>query len=263
MFIYSSRIRVCDDSPSSSSTAILLLALVIWSVMGVTSACAAITTFDNGYEGWNFSAYSDIAPTGGNPGANATFTAVDTFGVNVYNETNPAYVGNYAASTGPIILSIDVNVTSIAYLGNEVSRNLVVDLRDYTTPNAGGYPYTSVYYVLGTISAATPGWQHFSVTIDNPNSLTLPAGWGGYGDEDANANPQLPPGRTFASVLEHVDGLYFTTFQPGYVYGYTDFQMAFDNLSVTGVVPEPSTWALLSLWAVGTSTLALCRRRTA
>ena len=255
------KLHPVSAAPSTTFTAATLLSVGLWAT-APTAAWAATTTFDNGYEGWNFSAYTDIAPDGGNPGANATFTAVETFGASVYSQTNPAFVGNYTASGGPITLSLDVNVSSITYLGNEVPRRLVLDLRDLTTPNPGGYPYTSVYYVLGTISAGNPGWQHFSVTIDDPNSLTLPAGWGGYGDEDADANPQLPPDRTFNSVLQHVDALYFTTFQPGYVYGYTDFQMAFDNLSVTGVVPEPSTYAMLAVGGGLIGFIGRRRRRT-
>jgi len=36
----------------------------------------------------------------------------------------------------------------------------------------------------------------------------------------------------------------FTTLQPGYVYGYTNFDIAIDNVRITAV-PEPSTYGML------------------
>ena len=253
--IHPSRTAFCTPAAAS------LLGVSLWTLsLGTTQA--ATTTFDNGYEDWNFGGYTEIALTGGNPGANALFTAVDAFGADVYNNTNSAFVGNYTTLGGPVILSIDVNVSSITVQGTEVPRNLVVDLRDMSTPTSNGFPYTSVYYVLGTISAADPGWHHFSVTIADPNSTTLPAGWGGFGAEDQYGDPLLPADRTFASVLQHVDDLHFTTFQPGYFYGFTNFDMAYDNLSMTASVPEPSTYALIVV-GVGLLGLTALRRQSA
>jgi hypothetical protein len=36
----------------------------------------------------------------------------------------------------------------------------------------------------------------------------------------------------------------FTTYVPGYMYGFTDFDVAVDNISVSAV-PEPSTYAMM------------------
>ena len=81
------------------------------------------------------------------------------------------------------------------------------------------------------------------MTIGDTNATSLPAGWGGYGGPDAHG-PTLPAGRTFASVLASVDEVVFTTLQPGYVYGYTNFDIAIDNVRIAAV-PEPSTWGML------------------
>jgi hypothetical protein len=88
-------------------------------------------------------------------------------------------------------------------------------------------------------------WEHFSVTIADTSAMALPAGWGGYGAEDPNTfEPMLPPGRTFTSVLAGVDELAFSTLAPGYFYGFTDFDVSLDNLTISRV-PEPAAGLLL------------------
>lgn len=203
------------------------------------------TTFDNGLEGWSISGRTSIAANGGNPGANLHGVLLDVFGADVRNNTNQAFLGDLTRY-GAFELSIDVKINSINMFGTEVPREFVVELRDSTNNN--GYPYTSVWYSLGVISAAnTNGWTTFSVTIDDPNALALPAGWGGYGDEDPNTfEPILPADRTFASVLQSVDELSFTTFVPGYFFGFTNFDMQVDNISIRAV-PGPSAAALLAI----------------
>jgi hypothetical protein len=118
----------------------------------------------------------------------------------------------------------------------------VVELRDYDNKPAD-LPYTSVFYNLGSIDA-TKGWQHLSVTIGDTKSTLLPSGWGGYGGPDGSG-PTLPAGRTFASVLASVDEIVFTTLQPGYAYGFANFDVAIDNVSVSAV-PEPSTYGMMA-----------------
>ena len=63
----------------------------------------------------------------------------------------------------------------------------------------------------------------------------LPAGWDGYGAEDSTGMPYLPSDRTFASVLAGVDEVAFTTYVPGMVFGYTYFDVAVDNISISAV----------------------------
>jgi hypothetical protein len=125
---------------------------------------------------------------------------------------------------------MDALVDSIAFEGSEVSRDLVVEFRSHALAQ-DGYPYTSVWFVLGTLSV-DPAWHTYAVTF-TPSSTDLPQGWGGYGAEDpVTFEPILPPGVTFADVMASADELAFTTFEPGWFFGFTDFDVRFDNLFV-------------------------------
>ena len=198
------------------------------------------TTFENATEGWSVSGRNDIGGFSGNPGAAIDVQVIDVFDADIRNDDdNPLFKGDYT-TLGPFRLSIQVKIDSIVVNGGdgtEVPRTLIVELRDTTTPNTHGLPYTSVWYSLGTIEAAQPGWRTFSVDVTNPQAIALPLGWGGYGDEDAVGNPILPRERTFTSVLEHVDELHFTTSVPGYFYAGTDYIMQVDNISVSRLCP--------------------------
>lgn len=221
-----------------------------------STSLAAVTTFDNGTEGWSVSGRDNISPVGGNPGANMDVELIDVFGASIRNETNLSFLGDFTQLGAPLQLSVDVKITSITFFGTEVERDLVIELVDYNPPGSN-YPYVSVYAHLGTLSAAQPGWRHFEAIIQDPQSTTLPPGWGGTGDEDPTTfEPRLPPDRTFASVLQNVEEIRFTTFVPGFFYGFTNFVMAVDNPTVA-VVPEPATLGLAALAAP----LLLRRRR--
>lgn len=223
--------------------------------MTATLASAATTTFSSGNEGWGVFFANDgvlgdfIEPTGGNPDAHLRWTMVDTFGCNLHNDSNAAFIGDYSRFSGGARVSIDVRVDDISYFGTQVARNLIVEFVDYNDPG-DPYPWTSVWYNLGAISSAqTSQWATLGVAIADPTSQTLPAGWGGYGAEDpVTYEPILPPGRTFANVLANVEEIRFTTFQPGYFYGFTNFQVHFDNPSVNAI-PEPATLSALALVA--------------
>ena len=193
---------------------------------GFASAQTAVVTYDNGGEGFDGNAM--IETEGGNPGANAHFL-LETFGIEQRNSTHAAFIGDMTAS-GTVTISVDAQADSITYLGNEVSRNIVVEFRSQALAQ-GGYPYASVWSVLGVIQAG-PAWQTYTVTFP-PSSQVLPEGWGGYGAEDPETlEPMLPPGVTFADVMANVDELAFTTFEPGWIYGFTIFDARMDNLRI-------------------------------
>lgn len=226
--------------------AMMALTLSLAGGMAMAAPGSSFVDFSNGAQGWEGMQPADgqggsgIDPNMGN-GAPALHTVMENFGISFSNSTNQSYLGDYG-KLGSVTIGLDVVANSIRYFGQEVSRHMVVELRDYgNTPQ--GMPYTSVWYDLGTIDY-TKGWQHLSVTIGDTTSTALPTGWGGYGSSDDAAGPGLPPGRSFADVLSSIDELVFTTYVPGYMYGFTDFDVAVDNISVSAV-PEPSTYAMM------------------
>lgn len=211
------------------------LAVVLLSVasaMATAGSNETTVTFSNGTQGWtgvgDGIGGSWISSTPGKHGAAYYSFIPMTFGIHWMNKTNRDFVFNYG-NARKVSIGIDVKVNSITYLGREVPRELVLELRDYDKPY-GGMPYTSVWYNLGTLSAGQRGWKRMSVTIEDTRSKTLPSGWGGYGM--TGGAPMLPPGRTFADVLANFDEAVFTTFMPGMFYGYTDYDVAVDNISI-------------------------------
>jgi hypothetical protein len=213
-------------------------------LLAATFAAAQTTTvtFDQGTEGWSgpqgFGGGTVIEPTGGNPGANLR-TIFNDFGVSFVNATNAAFLGDLTTAD-EITISIDLKVQQISFFGQPVPRPWLVEFRDLDGAS-GGYPYNSVWFLFDTISAATHGgWTTFSVTFD-PRSKALPPGWGGYGDEDPTTfEPRLPPGTTFADVLASVDRVVFTTLQPGFFFGFTDFDLRLDNISIARSTGSPA-----------------------
>lgn len=227
------------------------LALSLASSVSMAAPTSSFVDFSSGGQGWEGTQPADgnggsgIDTSLGN-GAPALHTIINNFGINFSNSSNQSYLGDWSA-LGSVTIGIDVIANSISYFGQQVSRNLVVELRDYgNTPD--GMPYTSVWFDLGQIDA-TKGWQSLSVTIADTTAAALPAGWGGYGSPDDANGPGLPTDRTFADVLSSVDELVFSTYVPGWFYGFTDFDVAVDNISVSvgaAEVPEPASIALLA-----------------
>jgi hypothetical protein len=207
-----------------------------------TAADAATTTFSNGAEGWQGNA--EVDGTVGTP-APAFHSLVESFGLSWRNQTNPAFIGDFS-DAGSLTIGLDVLTSSITYLGTEVTRGLFVKLMTFGPDGEEAPPVATVYYRLGTLSAAIDGWQHLSVTIDDTNAAALPTGWVGV---DGDGVLQLPAGVTFADVLADVDQIEFTTYEPDYFYGFTVFDVAGDNFSVTpgaaAAVPEPASWATM------------------
>jgi hypothetical protein len=196
-------------------------------IAGPLAAQTTLVTFDNGGEGWDGN--GTVEAEGGNPGANFAFF-VENFDIEVRNDSNAAFIGDFTPSS-EVTVGMDALVNSIQFEGIEVPRNLIVEFRSRALAQ-DGYPYTSVWYNAGVLQA-NPEWSTFSVTFA-PASTDLPAGWGGYGAEDPiTAEPMLPEGVTFADVMASVDELVFSTLEPGYVYGFADFDVRFDNLTIT------------------------------
>ena len=74
-------------------------------------------------------------------------------------------------------------------------------------------------------------WRSWEVTIGDPDAVEPPPGWGGTGAEDPETfEPTLPANRSFASVLAGADEIAFTTLQPGWGFGFTDFDVRVDNI---------------------------------
>jgi hypothetical protein len=197
----------------------------------------SVVTFENGDEGWSGPGGSAggtgtfIDQASGNP-APGLHTIFNDFGVTFRTSTNPDFVRDYSGS-GSVTFSIDVKVNLISFFGTDTPRPWLLDLRDVDSA-VGGYPWSSVWYKFADISAAQHGeWTTFSVTIEDPTATDLPQGWQGYGAEDPNTfAPILPEGVTFAQILAGVDEVAFTTFEPGFFFGFTDHDIEVDNISV-------------------------------
>lgn len=206
---------------------------------GIAAAQATTVTFSQGLEGWSGpqgpGGGTFIEASGGNPGANLR-TVFNNFGISFVNSSSPAFIGDLTAAES-VTISIDLKVSQIAFFGQAVSRPWVLELRDFDGAT-GGYPWNSVWFLFGPISSANQGqWSTFSVTFD-PRSASLPPGWRGSGAEDpATYEPTLPPGVTFAQVLSGVDAIAFTTLQPGMFFGFTDFDLRLDNISIERRIP--------------------------
>lgn len=226
-----------------------------------THAAADITVvnFENGAEGWEgpqgFGGSTFIDPTNGVGGSAGFRTQFHDFGVAFTNSTNPAFVGDFGGYS-EVTVSVDVKVDKIgSFL--PVSRPFMLELRDYDSAQ-GGYPWTSVFYLFDWISEDNNSdYRTYSVTISDPDSTDLPAGWGGYGDYDPDTfETRLPPNMTFADVLAGVDEMVFSTLLPDYFFTDDDFDVTLDNITIS-TVPAPAAAMVLGLAGVG----AMRRRR--
>jgi hypothetical protein len=213
--------------------------------------------FENGWEGWNGTG-SQIVPNGGNPGAHI-HTQFTNFGTEYWTSTNQAFLGDYTKYSS-VTLSIDVKVNKINFYGSPVERYLILDLRSISH-GQDGYPWSSVWYNMGTLYAGLD-WTTFSITLD-PNAADMPAGWGGTGAEDPNTYmPKLPDNLTWLDIMQSVEQVNFSTYEPGWMYGLdTYFDVQIDNIRIEAVMlPAPgAALAMLGLAGCG----APRRRRAA
>jgi hypothetical protein len=218
-------------APALAPVLALAFALALSPVALAGGDDSALVSFEAGAAGWSLNGWDTITPTGGNPGARIHWdNFIDTFGMSARNETHATFLGDYTAK-GPVTLSIDMQVDFINFFGTPVSRDLVAILHD--DDSFGGAPPAAVWAHLGTLDGNGMRWTTFSATVDDVLSDELPAGWNGAGDEDpVTFEPVLPAGRTWTNVLQGVDRIEFTTFVPGFFFGFTFFNLSIDNVSI-------------------------------
>jgi hypothetical protein len=232
-------------------------------VIGLVITVAAVSAqpgdtvvgFDGGDNG-GFTGNAFFESSGGNPDGNAHFL-LETFGIELRSgapgeNSNPAFLGDYSGS-GLVTIGLDVRVDDLNFFGTPTGRNLGLVFVDHD--NVGPSGPAGVWYDLGVISEATTSdWTRFELSFDDFDSETLPEGWVGFGDEDPNTfEPILPEGVTFASIFEDVDEFRITTFEPGFFFGFTNFDARFDNISIetTAVIPEPSAAVVFATLSLG------------
>jgi uncharacterized protein (TIGR03382 family) len=240
-------------------TAIVFLTAAFAAPAATLAASSTVVGFDGGSDG-GFTGNAFYEAAGGNPLGNAHFL-IENFGIElrtggIGEPANPDFLGNYGLFRD-ITFGVDVKVNSLTFGGNQIARELGIALIDRDVQGPDGA--SGVFFLLDYISRDTHGdWTTLSVTIDDPTQAALPPGWIGFGDYDPQTfEPVLPDGATFASVLAGVDEFRLTSFQPGYFYGFTDFNVRVDNLFVS-VTPVPGPGALVLL---ASALAALGRRR--
>ncbi|MET0322840.1 MAG: PEP-CTERM sorting domain-containing protein [Duganella sp.] len=244
--------------------------LAVLGALATAPAMAAsghsVVDFSHGMQDW----YGDQAAQTGaintSLGNGTPAFHIDDFGHGFYMKSfvNQDFLGNYTAFPA-LTLSIDLTVAELAVArpgGAALTENFYVELRDYDKPAVTDI-YSSVYFKLGTISAAQ-GSQHLTVTIADTGASALPAGWLGTGDYDASGNDVLPYGQTFGRILGDVDEIVFGTVPPNGLTGATVYyNVAVDNIAIqAAAVPEPAPVAMLGM-GLGLLGLVAARRRNA
>jgi hypothetical protein len=219
-----------------------LIAVVILCPLTMLRADTTVT-FDNGFEGWVGPAgpggSTSIAPSGGNPGAHMQ-TVFNNFGITFSTSINAEFLGDYTVSP-EVTIGVDIKVDDISFFGTPAPRPWLVELRDLDNP-PGGYPWVSVWYKFADVSSNTHGsWTDFEILIADTSASALPTGWGGYGAEGPLGEPMLPANRTFSDVLAGIDQVAFTTLEPGFFFGFTDFDVRLDNIRIASTAEPPET----------------------
>ena len=198
-----------------------------------------VVDFDAGAQGWvgpgGSGGTTTIDTEGGNPGANM-HTVFNNFFVTFANSTNPEFVTNLTQFQN-FTFSIDLKVQDISFFGTPVTRPWLLEIRNHDNPPAG-YSFVSVWYLFDWVGQGD--WATWSVHVEDSGIADLPKGWSGTGAEDpVTFEPRLPENRTFADVLAGADEIVFTTAQPGYAFGFTDFDLRIDNISITTQSSQP------------------------
>ncbi len=194
--------------------------------------------FENGQPaGWLVNGIATMFPSGGNPGQYIGLPYGDFWGVTLRcEEAGHPVTGDLTRHGGPLTFDVDVNVFQLHnWMPAPIPPEefpFLIEFVDYPAPGSPD-PMVSVYYT-GPGLPPQGTWGHFTFEVPDPTSTTLPPGWGGTGDEDpVTGGPMLPPNRSYTSVVQNVDEMRFTTFQPGYFYIANFWEVGFDNVKVT------------------------------
>ncbi len=202
------------------------------------------TTFKNGDGGW----VGRIAPNGtgvtwvddaiGNhkPSFRTQYDDFLKNGLRWYND-GKRWTGDYSVVPA-FTFGVDVNTLKMQEGQNYVTRDIMVYFLDYQHPPKG-YDSISVGVKIGTLVTGQ-GWQHMTVTVPDTASVDLPEGWVGTGATDKSGNTMLPPGRTFAEVMSHVDEIAIQTVRQSDLLVLDGFDVAIDNPSIAAVCPGAS-----------------------
>ena len=228
------------------------------------AASSTVVGFDGGSDG-GFSGNAFFVADNGNPGGNAHHLNDSFFNdlrTGALGEpANANFLGDYS-SFGEVTFSFDIKTESLTdFIGNQILRPIGIRLVNRNIQgNSGdaGVFFEAERFVGVNPNIGTPDWTTISVTIDDPTSSSLPAGWIGFGDEDPNTfEPILPAGVTFADIMADVTQFDVTGSVPGFFFTNAFFDVRIDNVAVT--VPEPGTMAML---ICGLSALGLLRSRS-
>jgi hypothetical protein len=195
-----------------------------------------LVTFNDGSAGWSGpqgvgGIGTFIDPDDGNP-APGFHTVFNDFGITFRNTTNPDFVRDLSQVAG-FSFALDTKVEDIRFFGSPVPRPWLLELRDFDAgPNAD--QFASVWYKFADISAATHGdWTRFFAQVSESEYGALPQGWRGAGAEDpVTFEPMLPDGITFSDVIAGYDEIAVTTLEPGFFFGFTDFDVVIDDISL-------------------------------
>ncbi len=217
-----------------------------------TALAGTTTTVDfedgmtHGWEGpQGFGGASFIDPTNGVGGGAGYRTQFNDFGIDFYNNTNAAFLGDYT-QFDDVTISVDLRIDQIGFDGLGITRPFLLELRNYDLGDPG-YPWASAYVLFDWYGADSfDGFMTLSATFD-PNATDLPMGWDGNGSFDPDTfAAQLPDGVSFADVLSGVDEIAITTFLPDFFFTNDDYDLTIDNISIT-TTPAPSALALIGL----------------
>jgi len=184
------------------------------------------------FDGWNVNGNQLVFPDGPNNFMGVPY--LDFWGITLANDSDTRLLGDLTRYPMPLQFSVDVRVTRLDnFFGEPMNPGgfpLVLQLIDTGNPTTVADD-VSIYFTGPGCPRQDQGWQTYTFSIPAPVGASMPAGWGGTGDEDPRTfEPRLPPSRTYASVLRSIDRIALTTLRPGYFYASSFWEAGFDNI---------------------------------